>query len=116
MSLVSAVLVAGSAAFLAAPVAVLAGAVATAPGIQRAIVNWSSIVGLLRGAITFTLLSADRLLVVNPVRIRRRAVVDVERICATRLPLRPGRWEVLAAGVRGAAAASPCGRRRCPTC
>jgi len=101
MSLLAAVLVAGSAAFLAAPVAVLVDSVVAAPGVRRAIVTWSCGVGLLRGAITFTMLGADRVLVVNPVRIHRRAVGDVERICSTRLGLRPGRWEVLAAAVRG---------------
>ena len=101
MSLLAAVLVAGSAAFLAAPVAVLVDSVVAAPGVRRAIVTWSCGVGLLRGAITFTTLRADRVLVVNPVRIHRRAVGDVERICSTRLGLRPGRWEVLAAAVRG---------------
>jgi hypothetical protein len=101
MSLLAAVLVAGSAAFLAAPVAVLVDAAAAAPGARQAIVNWSFGIGLLRGAVTFTVLGADRLLVVNPVRIHRRAVGDVERICTARLRLRPGRWEVLAAVVRG---------------
>jgi hypothetical protein len=100
MSLLAAVLVAGSAAFLAAPVALLVEAAGAAPGVRRAIVSWSCGVGFLRGAITFTVLGADRLLVVNPVRIHRRAVGDMERICITRLRVR-GRWEVLAAAVRG---------------
>jgi hypothetical protein len=100
MSLLAAVLVAASAAFLAAPVAILVEAAGAAPAVRRAIVSWSFGIGFLRGAITFTMLGADRLLVVNPVRIHRRAVGEVERICTTRLRLR-GRWEVLAAAVRG---------------
>jgi hypothetical protein len=100
MSLLAAVLVAGLAAFLAAPVALLVEAAGAAPGVRRAMVSWSFWIGLFRGAIVFTVLGADRLLVVNPVRIHRRAVGDVERICTARLRLR-GRWEVLAAAVRG---------------
>lgn len=100
MSLLAAVLVAGLAAFLAAPVAVLVDAAGAAPGVRRVIVSWSFGIGFLRGAIVFTVLGADWLLVVNPLRIHRRAVGDVERICTTRLRLR-GRWEVLAAAVRG---------------
>jgi hypothetical protein len=100
MSLLAAILVGGSAAFLAAPVALLVDAAGAAPEVRKAIVTWSYGIGFLRGAIAFTVLGTDRLLVVNPVRIHRRAVGDVERICTARLRLR-GRWEVLAAAVRG---------------
>ena len=62
--------------------------------------SWSYGIGFLRGAIVFTVLGVDRLLVVNPVRIHRRAVGEVERICTARLRLR-GFWVVLAAAVRG---------------
>jgi hypothetical protein len=100
MSLLAAILVAGAAAFLAAPVALLVDAAGAAPEVRKAIVTWSYGIGFLRGAIVFTVLGADRLLVINPVRIHRRAVGEVERICTARLRLR-GRWEVLAAAVRG---------------
>jgi hypothetical protein len=100
MSLLAAILVGGLAAFLAAPVALLVDAAGAAPVVRRAIVTWSYGIGFLRGAIVFTVLGTDRLLVVNPVRIHRRAVGDVERICTARLRLR-GRWDVLAAAVRG---------------
>jgi len=101
MSLLAAVLVGGLAAFLVAPVAVLVEGAGASPAVWRAIGTWSFGIGFLRGAITFTMLGADRLLVVNPVRIHRLAVGEVERICTTRPRLLRGNSEVLAAAVRG---------------
>ena len=101
MSLLAAILVAGAAAFLAAPVALLVDVAGAAPAVRKAVVTWSYGIGFLRGAIVFTVLGADRLLVVNPVRIHRRAVGEVERICTTRPRVLRGFWVVLAAAVRG---------------
>jgi hypothetical protein len=101
MSLLAAILVGGLAAFLAAPVALLVEAAGASPAARRAIVTCSYGIGFLRGAIVFTVLGADRLLVVNPVRIHRRAVGDVERICTTRPRVLRGFWVVLAGAVRG---------------
>ena len=116
MSLLAAVLVAGSATFLAAPVTVLVDSVVAAPEVRRAIVTWSCGVGLLRGAITFTMLGADRVLVVNPCGSTDGPSVTWSGSAA------PGWVSARADGrcwprrFEGAVVLSRCGRHRCPTC